>query len=84
MFTGIIEQTGIIHSVKSSGTNRIFLISSPLAPALKIDQSLSHNGICLTVEEIEGDLHQVTAIEETLQKTTAGQWEAGEIGRAHV
>ena len=61
----------------SAGTNRSFWISSPLANELKVDQSLSHNGVCLTVEEIKGDLHKVTAIEETLLKTTLSKWEKG-------
>lgn len=79
MFTGIIEQTGRIESVLTQGTNSVFWISSPLAKELKIDQSLSHNGVCLTVEEIDGDRHRVTAISETLSKTTLGTWQPGDI-----
>ena len=79
MFTGIIENTGIIREMNSAGTNRSFWISSPLANELKVDQSLSHNGVCLTVEEIKGDLHKVTAIEETLLKTTLSKWEKGNV-----
>lgn len=78
MFTGIIEAKAVISAVKTSGTNRSFLLSSPLGRELKVDQSLSHNGVCLTVESIQGDEYQVTAIQETLQKTTLGQWQAGD------
>lgn len=75
MFTGIIEKTGIIKEIISNGSNKSFWVQSPLAAELKIDQSLSHNGVCLTVEEIKDDLHRVTAIEETLLKTNLGTWQ---------
>ena len=74
MFTGIIENTGIIKEIISLGTNTSFWIESALAPELKIDQSLSHNGVCLTVEEIKDGLHRVTAIEETMLKTNLSSW----------
>lgn len=79
MFTGIIETTGIIKSILTDGSNKTFLMSSPLANELKVDQSLSHNGVCLTIEAIKDGLHQVTAIEETLMKTDLGNWKAGSI-----
>jgi len=79
MFTGIIETTGIIQSIERSGTNVSFWVASSLANALKVDQSLSHNGVCLTVEAIENDLHRVTAIEETLQKTNLGSLQSGNV-----
>jgi riboflavin synthase len=79
MFTGIIETTGIIQSIETSGTNVSFWVASSLANALKVDQSLSHNGVCLTVEAIENDLHKVTAIEETLQKTNLGSLQTGNV-----
>ena len=79
MFTGIIEQTGIIHTINRNGTNLVCWVRSSISTALKVDQSLSHNGVCLTVEEINGDMHRVTAIEETLQKTNLGQWKPGSI-----
>ena len=72
MFTGIIEETGIVEKISSQGTNKSFWIRSALSSLLKIDQSVSHNGVCLTVEVIEQDLHRVTAIEETLKKTNLG------------
>ena len=74
MFTGIIEKTGIIKEVNSNGTNTSFWVESSLAPELKVDQSLSHNGICLTVEEIKNGRHRVTAIEETILKTNISNW----------
>jgi len=79
MFTGIIEQTGTIESVKGAGSNLSFWVRSPLSAELKVDQSVSHNGVCLTVEEIKDDMHRVTAIEETLQKTNLGYWDPGTI-----
>jgi riboflavin synthase len=77
MFTGIVETTGKIVSIEKKGTNASFWIESPLASELKVDQSLSHDGVCLTVELIEGSKHRVTAIEETLHKTNLGGWSEG-------
>lgn len=74
MFTGIIESLGTVEEVTSSGTNKTFWISSPISSSFQVDQSVSHNGICLTVEEIAGDRHRVTAIDETLSVTEAGNW----------
>jgi riboflavin synthase len=79
MFTGIIESSATIQSVAPHGTGRTFWLNSPIAPELKVDQSLSHNGVCLTVEEITGDRFRVTAIEETLRKTTVGSWKTGTV-----
>lgn len=79
MFTGIIETTGTIQSIEKSGTNVSFWVASSLTNALKVDQSLSHNGVCLTVEAIENDHHRVTAIEETLQKTNLGSLQTGHV-----
>ena len=75
MFTGIIEAFGIIHSVEKQGTNSTFWISSPVSPELKTDQSVAHNGVCLTVEEIKESMHKVTAIDETLKKTNLADWQ---------
>ena len=77
MFTGIIENTGKIISVNAVGTNKTFWIQSPLSTKLKVDQSLSHNGVCLTVEELLEDAYRVTAINETLIKTNLNTWETG-------
>ena len=76
MFTGIIECTGKVLSVAENGTNRSFWIQSPISHELKVDQSVSHNGVCLTVETLGENSHCVTAIEETLKKTALGLWEA--------
>lgn len=78
MFTGIIETTGTIEKISSSGTNKSFWISSPISGELKIDQSISHNGVCLTVEAIEGNSHKVTAVLETLNKTDLGNWQTAD------
>ena len=77
MFTGIIESLGWVRSITTQGTNKSFWIESPLSQVLKIDQSISHNGVCLTVEEVKDGLHRVTAIEETLQKTNMETWQTG-------
>jgi riboflavin synthase len=77
MFTGIIETMGTIETVISSGTNRTFWIASPISAEFTIDQSISHNGVCLTVEEIKNGQHRVTAIDETLAKTNLKSWEKG-------
>ncbi len=77
MFTGIIESKGIVKAVISNGSNRIFWVESPISTQFKIDQSVSHSGVCLTVEEIIGNTHRVTAIDETLQKTNLFQWKQG-------
>lgn len=75
MFTGIIETTGLVKTIEQNGSNISFWVASPLAEHLKVDQSLSHNGVCLTVEAISNDMHKVTAIAETLQKTNLGKLE---------
>lgn len=77
MFTGIIENEGIIEEVRENGGNRTFLVRSSLTRELKVDQSLAHNGICLTVEALREDVYQVTAVAETLSKTNAGEWRKG-------
>lgn len=78
MFTGIIESTGTITDIRTSGTNKSFWIQSPISTELKIDQSVSHDGVCLTVEALGNDSHQVTAIAETIEKTNLGQWQKGQ------
>ena len=77
MFTGIIQQIGVVKEVIGNGSNQTFWIESPLSAQFRPDQSVSHSGVCLTVEEIRGDLHRVTAIAETLEKTNLGDWKAG-------
>jgi riboflavin synthase len=79
MFTGIIEALGKVHSIETHGTNKTFWIESPISSELNIDQSISHNGACLTVEAVQNNLHRVTAIEETLKKTNLGDWAPGHL-----
>ena len=79
MFTGIIESTGIVKELIFNGSNISFWIESPLSGEFKIDQSVSHSGVCLTIEEIKGDIYRVTAIDETIQKTNVGNWETGTL-----
>lgn len=79
MFTGIIETTGQITAISVNGTNKTFWISSPLSHEFKVDQSVSHNGVCLTVEEIKDNSHRVTAIAETLQKSNLDHWQNGDL-----
>jgi len=74
MFTGIIETLGVIENIKKSDTNLQITIKSSITPELKIDQSVSHNGICLTVVALEANSYTVTAIDETIQKTNMASW----------
>ena len=79
MFTGIIENIGRVEKIETNGTNKTFWISSPISNELKTDQSLAHNGVCLTVEEVVANTHKITAIEETLRKSNLGALEIGSI-----
>src|SRR5579872_6310095 len=79
MFTGIIESLGRVHSVDSQGSNKIFWIGSSISHELSVDQSISHNGVCLTVEEARDGLHRVTAIRETLEKSSLDRWQPGDL-----
>ena len=77
MFTGIIETLGEVTDIISEGTNRHYIVKSDLSNELKIDQSVSHNGVCLTVVALSEDTHTVTAIEETLQKSNLDELKVG-------
>lgn len=77
MFTGIIECVGKILSARENGSNRSFWVASDISGQLKVDQSVSHQGVCLTVEDLDDGRHQVTAIAETLEKTNLGAWKEG-------
>ncbi|MDQ1097806.1 MULTISPECIES: riboflavin synthase [Chryseobacterium] len=77
MFTGIIEAVGVIEKMEIRGGNIDFTLTCPFTQELKIDQSLAHNGCCLTVVNIQDDRYVVTAINETLEKTSLSQWEIG-------
>jgi riboflavin synthase len=79
MFTGIIETVGSVVSIVKEGTNRNFLFESQIGDELKVDQSVSHNGVCLTVTKVNGKQHWVTAIDETLQKSNLGMLQAGDV-----
>ena len=79
MFTGIIEALGTIQNISTDGTNRIFWINSSISSQLKIDESLCHNGVCLTIEELKDNMYRVTAIRETLDKTNLQNWKEGDI-----
>lgn len=78
MFTGIVETLGIISDIKKDQENIHLTVQTNITSELKIDQSVSHNGICLTVVELFDDKHVVTAIKETIDKTTLGLWQIGE------
>jgi riboflavin synthase len=78
MFTGIIESQGIIREIVDRGTNRSFWVESSISSQFKIDQSISHNGVCLTVEQVQNDKHKVTAIPETLLKSNLGSCNIGD------
>jgi riboflavin synthase len=79
MFTGIIETLGVIQEIKKTDDNLQITIQSSVTNELKIDQSVAHNGVCLTVVSIHKDLYTVTAIRETIEKTNLGDWKAGDI-----
>lgn len=72
MFTGIIESLGEVISTRREGTNMVITINSSLAPELKVDQSISHNGVCLTVTRIQGNTYDIVAVTETLEKSNIG------------
>ena len=77
MFTGIVETQGLVKKVIENGTNKTFWVKSAISSKLKVDQSVAHDGVCLTVEEVKGSRHRVTAIAETLGKTTLGDRQVG-------
>jgi riboflavin synthase len=72
MFTGIVETRAVLRKKEYKGTNCTFSFESPITSELKVDQSVAHNGVCLTIEKTAGNLYEVTAIEETLKKTNLG------------
>ena len=79
MFTGIIESVGTLSRIVEEGTNKHFLFESKISGKLKVDQSVSHNGVCLTVTKIEGGQHWVTAVDETLQKSNLDMLQIGDV-----
>jgi len=78
MFTGIIEHMGEVVSLQKEAENLHITMRTPITQELKIDQSVAHNGVCLTVVAIEGDVYTVTVIQETLQKTNLGDLNVGD------
>ena len=79
MFTGIIETLGTIQEIKKDKDNIHITIASSLTDELQIDQSVAHNGICMTVVAIDKDLYTVTAIDETIKKTNISHWQTGDM-----
>lgn len=78
MFTGIIESKGQVIEIETKGTNQTLTILSEIANEVQIDQSISHNGVCLTVVEIEDQTYKVTVIEETLNRSNLGSLKIGD------
>ena len=79
MFTGIIETLGIVKEIQKERENLHLTVTSDITHELKIDQSVAHNGICLTVVKIHQDEYTVTAIKETIDKTSIGTWKVGDV-----
>ena len=79
MFTGIVEATGTIKKIDIEGTNKTFTIEAPFTPEMKVNDSLSHNGVCLTLIDIENNAYKVTAVLETLNKSNLGELKVGDI-----
>jgi len=79
MFTGIIESIGTVRRIEKEGSNVHFTIVSSISEELKIDQSVAHNGVCLTVVAAESGAHTVTAVEETLNRSNLGDWQEGSL-----
>lgn len=77
MFTGIIESFGTIQKITQEGSNVHFDLSASIASELKVDQSLAHDGVCLTVVNVTSETYRVTAIEETIRKTNLAGWKVG-------
>jgi riboflavin synthase len=77
MFTGIIEGVATVAEIIREGSNIHFMMESPIAQELRVDQSVAHNGVCLTVVEITGSKYKVTAVAETIAKTNLGTWRKG-------
>jgi len=78
MFTGIIEELGEVINLKKDKENLHITVKSNISPELKIDQSLAHNGVCLTIVELDENSHTVTAIQETIDKSSIGQLKIGD------
>ncbi|MFM7233161.1 MAG: riboflavin synthase, partial [Flavobacteriales bacterium] len=77
MFSGIVEATGTVVRIEQEQSNIHFSVEAPFVHELAIDQSVAHNGVCLTVVSIDESVYTVTAIAETLQRTELGEWKVG-------
>ncbi|MBK9146908.1 MAG: riboflavin synthase [Flavobacteriales bacterium] len=78
MFTGLVEEIGAIAAVRNEGSNRVLTVKARIAPELKVDQSVSHNGACLTVTRVLGDAYEVAAVQETLARTNLSALRVGD------
>ncbi|MBK8225664.1 MAG: riboflavin synthase [Flavobacteriales bacterium] len=78
MFTGIVEEIGAIAAVRDEGSNRVLTVKARMAPELQVDQSVSHNGACLTVTRVLGNAYEVVAVQETLARTNLGALHVGD------
>lgn len=79
MFTGIIEVLGEVVEVRTSQSNKEFIVKSPLSSGFRVDQSVSHNGVCLTVVNVADDVHTVVAVQETLNKSNLESLSQGDL-----
>ncbi|MBL7948180.1 MAG: riboflavin synthase, partial [Bacteroidia bacterium] len=79
MFTGIIESTAPLVATRTEGSNLHLRFRTPIARELKVDQSVAHNGVCLTVTKVEGEEYEVTAVEETLARTNLGELQQADL-----
>jgi riboflavin synthase len=79
MFSGIIKSLGVVQSIRTQGTTIRIAISSPIASELNIDQSIAHDGVCLTVVDVRNGSHEVEVVRETLSKTTLAYWKEGHV-----
>jgi len=78
MFTGIIEHIGTIINVEEQGSGKVLKVESPISSQLHVDQSINHNGVCLTVTDVQADVHSVVAISETLQRSNLKSLKVGD------
>lgn len=79
MFTGIVEEIGKVIKLEKSGSNLNIIVKAKMTPELKIDQSISHNGVCMTVVSLNDEEYRVTAVKETLEKTNLGKLKPGDL-----
>ncbi len=77
MFTGIVEALGRVEAIETAGSGTAFWLTCPFSAELRVDESVSHNGACLTVADKQDDRYKVVAVEETLARTNLGQWQVG-------